>query len=119
MIKYLFFRARKARCREMASIWKKQAIYLEASGYLLHKEFKMGREKLETILSERDEENDPFMIAWPLLKMGMSHDMENDREQALIYYHLVKDRVNGGGAQYLAEKYINAAAKEGDPFLVY
>jgi hypothetical protein len=79
----------------------------------------MAREKLEIILSQKDEKNDPFMIAWPLLKIGMSYDIENDREQALAYYHRVEDMVNGGGAQYLAEKYIGTAAKKGDPFLVY
>ena len=115
----LYQRERSARSERKASLWRRFAIYLEASGHLFNNQPEMAREKLDAILSQKDEENDPFMIAWPLLKIGMSYDIENDREQALAYYHRVKDMVNGGGAQYLAEKYIGTAAKEGDPFLVY
>jgi hypothetical protein len=119
VVRYLYSRARGARLKERAAIWRRQAIYLEASGHLCRKQPDMARDKLEIILSDRDEENDPFMIAWPLLKIGMSYDIEDDREKALDYYHRVKDMANGAGAQYLAEKYINTASRPGDPFLVY
>jgi hypothetical protein len=119
VVNYLYQREKSASSEKMASIWGKFAVYLEASGHLLNNQPEMAREKLEAILSQKDEENDPFMIAWPLLKIGMSHDIANEREQSLAYYQRVKDMVNGGGAQYLAEKYSDTAAKEGDPFLVY
>ena len=63
--------------------------------------------------------NDPFMIAWPLIKIGMSFDLEGKRKDAVIFYEKVIKLHNGAGAQFMAEKYIEEPIKTGDPFLVY
>ena len=72
---------------------------------------------LNTILSDNDPETDPLMAAWPLLKLGMSYDLENNRDKALEFYARVLDLKNGAGAQFLAEKYINKPIVQRDPFL--
>ena len=59
------------------------------------------------------------MIAWPLLKIGMSYDLENKRKMALDYYNNILEMKNGAGAQFLAEKYIDEPPERGDPFLGY
>jgi hypothetical protein len=74
---------------------------------------------LESILSQADDEGDPFMIGWPLLKIGMSHDLDGERKKAITYYRRILKLKNGAGAQFLARKYVDKAAKEGDPFLGY
>ena len=68
---------------------------------------------------KKNPEKDPFMIAWPLLKIGMSYDIENKRKMALDYYNSILQMENGAGAQFLAEKYIDEPAERGDPFLGY
>jgi tetratricopeptide (TPR) repeat protein len=103
----------------MASIWRKQAFYLEASYYLFHGQYDMARSKLEAILSRADSKRDPFMIAWPLLKIGMSYDLENKGEAALKYYNRILAMENGAGAQFLAEKYVDEPLLERDPFIGY
>ena len=102
-----------------ASIWGNRGLYLEAGYYLFHAQYDRARSKLETILSNTDSEKDPFMIAWPLLKIGMSYDLEGKREKALEYYNRILEMENGAGAQFLAEKYIDTPVKGTDPFLVY
>ena len=102
-----------------ASIWRKHALYLEASYYLFHHRYDMARSKLQAILSQKNPEKDPFMIAWPLLKIGMSYDIEKKRKMALDYYKGILQIENGAGAQFLAEKYIDESAESGDPFLGY
>ncbi|MEE9612365.1 MAG: tetratricopeptide repeat protein [Desulfatiglandales bacterium] len=102
----------------MARIWENRALYLEATYYLSHDQYDMARSKLEAILS-RTGPSDPSMVAWPLVKKGMSYDLEGDRERALTYYKRVLSMKNGAGAQFLAEKYIDAAAQKGDPFIGY
>jgi hypothetical protein len=59
------------------------------------------------------------MIAWPLLKMGMSYDIENKRDVAVTYYKKVLEMENGAGAQVLAERFLERPPKRGDPFLGY
>jgi hypothetical protein len=59
------------------------------------------------------------MIAWPILKKGMSYDLEGKRDTALGLYRQVLKMENGAGAQFLAEKCIDAAPRKGDPFLGY
>ncbi len=102
-----------------ASIWGNRGLYLEAGYYLFHDQYDRARSKLETILSNTDSEKDPFMIAWPLLKIGMSYDLEGKREKALEYYNRILEMENGAGAQFLAEKYIDTPVKGTDPFLGY
>ena len=59
------------------------------------------------------------MIAWPLLKIGMSHDLEGNRERAIEYYRRVLDMENGAGAQFLAKKLLEDPLKKNDPFIGY
>jgi len=63
--------------------------------------------------------NDPEMIAWPLIKIGMSYDLEKNREEAVKYYNQVLDMENGSGAQFLAKKLLHSPLKTGDPFIGY
>ena len=72
---------------------------------------------MDAILSHTDPERDPLMMAWPLVKKGMSYDLEGRREKALEYYKSILEMKNGAGAQFLAEKYIDKPAEKGDPFL--
>lgn len=102
-----------------ASMWGNQAFYLEASHDLFHGRYEAARSKLDFILSNADPVLDPGMLAWPLLKKGMSHDIEGKREKALAYYRQILNMENGAGAQFLAEKYIDSPAGKNDPFLVY
>lgn len=105
--------------RQVASPWSNIAFYLEASDDLFHGRFEPARSKLNYILSRADPRSDPAMSVWPLLKIGMSHDIEGDREKATGYYRRILDLENGAGAQFLAEKYLDKPAVKRDPFLGY
>ena len=60
------------------------------------------------------------MVAWPLLKIAMCFDIEQERERAKNIYQHIMDMENGAGAQFLAKKYLlSAPPKIGDPFLGY
>jgi tetratricopeptide (TPR) repeat protein len=100
-------------------IWENEALYLEATYYLFRGEPQLARDKLDAILSQADPALDPDMIAFPILKKGMSYDLEGKREKALEYYHQVLKMDNGAGAQFLAQKCVDEAPKKGDPFLGY
>ena len=100
-------------------IWEHQALYLEATYHLFRGETQEARSKLDTILSDADPVRDPDMIAFPILKKGMSYDLEKKRETALDYYRQVVNMENGAGAQFIAQKCIDEASKKGDPFLGY
>jgi len=102
-----------------STIWENQALYLEATYHLFRGETVQARTKLDAILSKADPVLDPDMIAFPILKKGMSYDLEGKRDTALRFYHLVRKMENGAGAQFLAEKCIDEAPKKGDPFLGY
>jgi tetratricopeptide (TPR) repeat protein len=102
-----------------ASQWRRRALYLETVYDLYHGRYSEARSKLQEILSRPDPENDPAMIAFPLVKMGMSYDLEGDREEAEKYYRRVMDMENGSGAQFLAKKLLAAPPKEKDPFIGY
>jgi hypothetical protein len=114
-----FIRAESAKQKSKASaqIWAGQALYLEASYHLFHNRPEQARAKLETILAQVDPDTNPAMVAWPLLKKGMSHDLEGNREKALQAYREVLAMENGAGAQFLAEKCIAEMPGQGDPFL--
>jgi len=118
-LNFLRHRSRQQTSKPEARLWANQALYLEASYHLFRKEYDQARSKLGTILLQADHLSDPAMVAWPLLKKGMSYDLEGKREKALEYYNDILKMVNGAGAQFLAEKYIDTPAKEGDPFLGY
>ena len=100
-------------------IWENQALYLEATYHLFRGETRLARDKLDAILSQASPALDPDMVAFPILKKGMSYDLEGKREEALAYYHQVLEMDNGAGAQFLAQKCIDEAPKKGDPFLGY
>jgi len=119
IVDYFNQRAQKETSSEMAAIWRKQALYLEASYLLFHHQYEMARSKLQATLSQKDPALDPFMVAWPLLKIGMSYDLEKNRKIALDYYKGILKMKNGAGAQFLAEKYIDEAPEIGDSFLGY
>jgi tetratricopeptide (TPR) repeat protein len=119
IVDYLNRRRQKETSPVNAFIWGKRGLYLEASYYLFHHQYDMARSKLQAILTQKNPEKDPFMIAWPLLKIGMSYDLENKRKMALDYYKSILEMKNGAGAQFLAEKYIDEPAERGDPFLGY
>jgi len=119
MVDYLKAEARKKRPRGDSMSWEHQALYLEATYHLFRGETQHARNKLDAILSKADPNLDPDMIAWPILKKGMSYDLEGKRETALAHYRRVMKMENGAGAQFLAEKCIDEAPRKGDPFLGY
>jgi tetratricopeptide (TPR) repeat protein len=112
-------RASREKTRGGAIQWDNRALYLEAAYLLFHERYPRARELLDRILERADRRQDPFMAVWPLLKRGMSYDIEGRRPKALRCYHRIMDLENGAGAQFLAEKYIGEAARRGDPFLGY
>jgi tetratricopeptide (TPR) repeat protein len=116
-----FFRKRASNeiSKREAALWGRRAHYLEASYCLYQLQTERARTKLDTILSHPDAEMDPLMVAWPLLKKGMSYDLEANRDQAIKYYRKVLSMKNGAGAQFLAKRYLDEPAKRRDPFLVY
>ncbi len=119
MVEALRAESRKKKTRTDLIIWENQALYLEATYHLFRDQTQQARNKLDAILSQADPELDPDMIAWPILKKGMSYDLEGKREKALEHYRRVLKMENGAGAQFLAEKCIDEAPKKGDPFLGY
>jgi len=112
-------RSVEASKKERSSIWKKQALYLESIYDLFHERLPEARSKLKRILDHPDPKADPAMIAWPLMKIGMSYDLENNRDEAIKYYEQVLNMENGAGAQVLANKFLKTPPKQGNPFLGY
>jgi tetratricopeptide (TPR) repeat protein len=114
-----FIRTESARQKSKANarMWAGQALYLEAGYHLFRNRLEQARAKLDAVLAQVDPATDPAMAAWPLLKKGMSYDLEGKRERALQLYREVLAMENGAGAQFLAEKCIAEAPKQGDPFL--
>lgn len=102
-----------------AGIWLRRGLYLETIYDLYHARYRHARAKLKTILNDPDPLNDPAMIAWPLLKIGMSYDLEGSRAKALEYYKQVSEMENGAGAQFLVKKLLEAPPKPNDPFIGY
>jgi hypothetical protein len=114
-----FIRSESAKQESKASaqMWASQALYLEAGYHLFLNRPEQARAKLEAILAQVDPDTDPAMVAWPILKKGMSYDLQGHREKALQVYREVLAMENGAGAQFLAEKCIAEVPKQGDPFL--
>jgi hypothetical protein len=104
---------------EMTSLWCRRSLYLESTYDLFHTRYSNARYKLRAILRQPDETNDPSMIAWPLLKIGMSYDLEGLRDTAERYYGRVLDMKNGSGAQFLAKKLSGQPPTKNDPFIGY
>ena len=119
VVDYLRAEGRKKKTGDDRIIWENEALYLEATYHLFRGETPQARNKLDAILSTASPQLDPGMIAWPILKKGMSYDLEEKRETALAHYRRVMKMENGAGAQFLAEKCIDEAPRKGDPFLGY
>ena len=100
-------------------LWKRRAMYLEASEALFREAGPKARHILDHIISMADTATDPAMIAWPILKKGMAFDLEGNRDSALRLYRYVQNMENGAGAQFLAEKYTENPVEKKDPFLGY
>ncbi len=100
-----------------AARWGKRALYLDTVYDLFHGHYRLARSRLNVILKRTDPENDPAMIAWPLIKIGMSYDLEGNREKAIKYYRQILDMENGSGAQFLAKKCLKTPPKKDDPFI--
>jgi tetratricopeptide (TPR) repeat protein len=100
-------------------LWTRQALYLEAAHDLFEGLTEEARAKLDTLLSMADPVSDPAMVAWPILKRGMSYDLEGRREKALEHYTRVLEMENGAGAQFLAQKYRDNPVRSKDPFIGY
>ena len=119
VIDFLRAKSREQNSVIKSSIWANRARYLDASYALFHDQCSSARSILGTILASADPISDPAMATWPLLKIGMSYDMEEQREKAVDYYNRVLKLKNGGGAQFLAEKYLEAPARKKNLFIGY
>jgi tetratricopeptide (TPR) repeat protein len=115
----LLTRSREAPNSVTAAIWKRRALYLESIDDLYGGRFAQARSTLEKILKNPDPVHDPAMVAWPLIKIGMSYDLAGDRDQALRYYNRVFKMKNGSGAQFIAEKLLEEPIAPKDPFIGY
>ena len=103
----------------MSAIYKARAFHLEAVKYLFDGQFTEARNKLNEVLTMADPSLDPTMAVWPMLKIGMSYDIEGNRQKAMDYYNRIIGLKNGAGAQFLAEKYLKEPPDKEDPFLGY
>ena len=119
MVDFLRAESRKKATKSDSLIWENQALYLEATYHLFRGETQQARNKFDALLSKADPVLDPDMIAFPILKKGMSWDLEGKRDTALGLYRQVLKMENGAGAQFFAEKFIDEAPKKADPFLGY
>ena len=119
VLEYLRKRASNEKSRERALIWERFTYYLEATHFLVRLQTDKARSKLDAILSQPDPQLDPIMLAWPLLKKGMSYDVEGNREEAIKFYRQILEMRNGAGAQFLAQRYLDEPVQRGDPFFAY
>jgi len=119
VVGYFREKAESLTSKSHAAMWSNHADYLEACHDLFHERFNEARTKLKLLRERSDPISDPAMAAWPLLKTGMSYDLEMNHEKALEYYSKILKMENGAGAQFLAEKYMETPANREDPFLGY
>jgi tetratricopeptide (TPR) repeat protein len=117
VVEFMWAQSAKQSSKAKGEMWARQALYLEAGYHLFRSQPEQARAKLDAILTRVDPAADPAMAAWPVLKKGMSFDLEGNREKALQAYRQVRAMENGAGAQFLAEKCIVEAPRQGDPFL--
>ena len=108
-----------SRFLQNATVARMMALYLESTDDLYHGRFAEARATLEEILKHPDPVHDPAMIAWPLIKLGMSYDLAGDRDRALSYYNQVFKMKNGAGAQFVADKLLEDPIEPKDPFIGY
>lgn len=119
MVRLLRQRGLEASSKEAASLWSRRALYLESTNDLFHGRYHEARLKLGAILDKSDPENDPLMIAWPIVKIGMSYDLEGNREEAEKHYHQVLNMENGSGAQFMAKRCLKRPISVRDPKIGY
>lgn len=119
ILKELILKSKEPSDDNQSVFWKNQALYLEASRLMIQGYYELARKKLAEILQTPENEKEPAMLAWPIVKMGMSYDLEQNREKALFYYKQVLAMENGAGAAFFAKKYIQTPIKKGDPFIGY
>ena len=119
-VRYLSLKSRLETSSKNSSGWSKRTLYLESIYDLYHGRYSDGRSRLRAILNDQDPADDPSMIAWPIIKIGMSYDLEGNREEAEKHYRLVLEMENGSGAQFLAKKSLEGnPPKKDDPFIGY
>lgn len=119
IVSYFRQRSLQANPKDNARLWARRALYLESIYDLFHSRYPEARIKVEEILNQADPLHDPAMIAWPLLKMGMSYDLEGNRQEATRYYSQILSMKNASGAQFLAKKYLDDPVRKKDPFIGY
>lgn len=107
------------RSSDIPNFWEKRALYLESINDIYNGAYSEARSKITEILKAPDPVNDPVMIAWPLIKMGMIFDLIGNRQEAKKYYLKVLNMENGSGAQFLAEKLLEEPPGKKDPFIGY
>lgn len=118
-VRYFRQRSLQASQEHDARLYARRALYLESIHDLFHSRYAEARIKAEEILNQADPEHDPAMIAWPLLKMGMSYDLADNRQEAVKYYNQILSMKNASGAQFLAKRYLDDPVREKDPFIGY
>ncbi|MBW1787707.1 MAG: hypothetical protein JRK53_13970 [Deltaproteobacteria bacterium] len=99
--------------------WSRRSLYLEASYELFKGNPGSARKKLHAVLGRPDMENDPAMLAWPRIKLGISYDLEGRRAEAEKYYNRIIKMENASGAQFLAKRLLKNNLKKDDPFIGY
>ncbi len=105
---------------EEQAVWLRRSIYLEGIRGAYAGDFRGARATFRSLVEDPDPVHDPAMVAWPLLKIAMCYDLEQEREEAKIIYQKILDMENGAGAQFLAKKFlVGAPPRVADPFLGY
>jgi len=119
VLSYMRERSLQAPQKKEDLIWQRRLLYLQSIHDLFHSHYPEARSKLQEILTLSDPVNDPAMIAWPIVKIGMAYDLEGDRKTAVKYYQKVLDMKNGSGAQFMAEKCLDEPPQGKDPIIGY
>ncbi len=112
-------RTRAAVSTQAADAWERRVAYLESIRALYEARYEAARRNLEAILRFSDAENDPTMVAWPLVKLGMSYHLEGNKNAARKYYDKVLGMENGAGAQFLAQRLLEEDPAKDDAFIGY
>lgn len=119
ILQYLRDKAEKAASEKAKAIWANRVLYLQGIAFLYSQKYDSARSKFQLILRRSFPDSDPEMIAWPLVKIGMSYDLEGNRETALTYYEKILNMRNGAGAQFLVKRMLEEPLEKDDPFLGY
>jgi tetratricopeptide (TPR) repeat protein len=102
------------------AVWLRRSIYLEGIRDAYAGDCQAARSRFRSLVNDPDPVHDPAMFAWPLLKIAMCYDLEQERERAKKIYQEILAMENGAGAQFLAKKYLlDAPPRVKDPFLGY